>query len=107
MKTIDRNQLKQKLESNGVALVEVLAPEAYREFHLPNAINVPIGERFEEDIQQAVPEKTQSVVVYCMDEQCNASSKAAKKMEELGYTNVVDYEGGKVDWKEAGLPVES
>ena len=107
MKTIDRNQLKQKLESNGVALVEVLAPDAYREFHLPHAINVPLGEQFETDIQQAVPDKTQPVVVYCQDEQCNASPKAAKKMEDLGYKNVFDYEAGKVDWKAAGLPVET
>jgi hypothetical protein len=25
----------------------------------------------------------------------------------MGYTNVVDYSGGKSDWIEAGLPTES
>jgi len=25
----------------------------------------------------------------------------------MGYTNVKDYEGGKQDWMQAGLPVES
>jgi rhodanese-related sulfurtransferase len=25
----------------------------------------------------------------------------------MGYTNVRDYEGGKKDWIDAGLPVES
>jgi rhodanese-related sulfurtransferase len=25
----------------------------------------------------------------------------------MGYTNVVDYAGGKSDWVEAGLPTES
>jgi rhodanese-related sulfurtransferase len=25
----------------------------------------------------------------------------------MGYANVVDYEGGKSDWIEAGLPTES
>lgn len=107
MKTIDRKQLQQKLESNGVALVEVLAPDAFREFHLPHAINVPLGENFERNIERAVPNKNQPVVVYCQSEQCDASPKAAKKLDELGYTNVFDYKAGKTDWKAAGLPVEA
>ena len=106
MKTINRKQLQEKLEGNGVALVEVLAPDAYREFHLPHAINVPLGEAFGRNIQQAVPDKNQPVVVYCHDQKCDASPTAARKMDELGYTNVFDYEAGKMDWKEAGLPVE-
>lgn len=107
MKTINRMQLQEKLDRNGVALVDVLSREAYKEFHLPHAFNVPLGEDFETAIQRVVRDKNQPVVVYCHDVQCNASSNAAKKLDELGYSNVFDYEGGKVDWKEAGLPVES
>jgi hypothetical protein len=44
--------------------------------------------------------------VYCYDTDCDASPKAARRMEDLGYQTVYDYEAGKVDWKEAGLPVE-
>jgi len=47
------------------------------------------------------------VIVYCMNSGCDASTKAAKKMEKLGYTNVLDYEAGKVDWHEAGMPVDA
>lgn len=35
-----------------------------------------------------------------------ASPKAAQKMDELGYQQVYDYQTGKMDRKEAGLPVE-
>ena len=45
-------------------------------------------------------------MVYCYDLKCSASPKAAEKMDELGYRDVFDYEAGKMDWKEAGLPVE-
>jgi rhodanese-related sulfurtransferase len=34
------------------------------------------------------------------------SSQAARKLEEAGFTNVHDYEGGTKAWQEAGLPVE-
>lgn len=108
MKKISRNELQEKMEKNrDLTLVEVLAPEKYEEFHLPRAINVPLGEGFEESVQQAIPDKNAEIVVYCWDEDCDASPKAARKMEQLGYQNVYDYEAGKADWKQAGLPIET
>ena len=32
---------------------------------------------------------------------------AARELAAMGYENVSDYEGGKKDWIDAGLPVES
>jgi hypothetical protein len=46
------------------------------------------------------------VVVYCLNADCEASRKAGGRMEELGYEHVLDYKAGKMDWEEAGLPVE-
>lgn len=107
MRTIVRNELSEKLNDGGVTLVEVLDPKYFRKFHLPGAVNVPLDEDFDENIQKTVPDKKSPVVVYCADTECEASSKAGKRMDELGYKEVLDYEGGKMDWKEAGLPVES
>ena len=107
MQTISRDELSARLENNNVTVVEVLDPKYYRKFHLPGAINVPLGDDFDERVQKAVPDKDAPVVVYCMDTDCDASPKAAQRMETLGYTQVFDYEAGKVDWQEAGLPVES
>ena len=108
MQPITRDALKRRLAEDGdLTLVEVL-PEAYfRKFHLPGAINVPLGETFEEAIRKAVPDKGRTVVVYCQNTDCPASAKAARRLDQLGYTDVYDYEAGKADWKEAGLPVES
>jgi rhodanese-related sulfurtransferase len=46
------------------------------------------------------------VVVYCSDTKCQASTKASRQMDALGYRNVYEYDAGKLDWKEAGLPIE-
>lgn len=105
MQPITRDQL-QKLKDK-VDLVEVLAPENFQEYHLPEAKNVPLDERFDERIQEEIPDKSRPVVVYCQDKNCDASPKAAQRMDELGYETVFDYEGGKTDWKSAGLPVEA
>jgi rhodanese-related sulfurtransferase len=54
-----------------------------------------------------VPDEDRDVIVYCKDADCDASPKAAKRMEQLGYRNVFDYAAGKEDWKIADLPEES
>mgnify|MGYP002625950299 CR=1 FL=1 len=108
MQTITRDEVQQKLSGNGnVALVDVLSEESFNEFHLPDAINVPLGNRFAQRIQEAVPDKSRPVIVYCKNTECNASPKAAQQMDELGYEEVYDYEAGKADWKAAGLEVET
>ncbi len=107
MKSMSREVLNEQLTNDGVTLVEVLPPEYYRKFHLPGAMNVPLDDHFEERIQEAVPDKDAPVVVYCYDTECQASPKAAQRMEALGYRQVFDYEAGKVDWQEAGLPTET
>lgn len=106
MKTISRDHLQRLQGSDDdLTIVEVLGEDKFREYHLPGAINVPLGDDFAEDIQQAVPEKSSTVVVYCFDEECQASNKAGHKMDDLGYEHVYDYEAGKEDWKQAGLPI--
>ena len=105
---ITTKDLKQKMDSNAdFALVEVLGPETFAEFHIPGAVNVPVDDTFEEGIQKAVPDKNKTVVVYCRDIECHASAKASRRMEALGYQNIFEYHQGKVGWKAAGLPVET
>ena len=108
MKPVSRGELK-CMVNNGqdIILVEVLDAADYQRFHLPGAINVPMDESFDERIQDAVPDKTRRVVVYCLNPETDLSRKAGRRMDELGYTQVHDYEPGKMDWKLAGLPVVS
>ena len=106
MQAISREELRGKLDnSHEVAVVEVLGSDQYENGHLPGALNVPLGEQFDDAIQQAVPDKEQEVVVYCANESCPASPKAGHRMEELGYRHVYDYEKGKADWQQAELPL--
>ena len=106
MTPINRMQLKQMLDQDAVTLVEVLDEDQFAEFHLPGAINVPVSGNFEHDIQNAVPDHHEPVVVYCYDEDCDASPRAAERMEELGYDRVYDYAAGKMEWKMSNMPVE-
>lgn len=107
MQRITRDELYEKLDKNiGLPLVDVLSARAFDEFHLPGATNIPLDDSFDEAIAHAYPNKDQEIVVYCASRDCPASEKAARRMEALGYSQVLDYEGGKADWRAAGLPVE-
>lgn len=104
-KTITRDALKQKKEnSEDMVLIEVLEKIPYKESHIRGAINIPlrkIGHTVKEQY-----DKDQEIVVYCKDKECQASPRAAEKLDALGFQNVYDYEEGKKDWQEAGLPME-
>jgi rhodanese-related sulfurtransferase len=45
--------------------------------------------------------------LYCADEECQASTLAAEKLENLGYKHIYECEGGKKDWIGAGYEIES
>ncbi len=101
MQTITREQLEEKLENDDdFTLVNVLSHEQFEQEHIPDSINIPMDQ-----IEETAPDRfdpDDDIVVYCASESCQASPKAAKKLDELGFTNVKDYEGGLAEWKDAG-----
>jgi rhodanese-related sulfurtransferase len=65
MKTISREELKQKIESkDNFTLVETLAETAYHHAHLPGAINLP-PDKVSSQASNVLPNKDAEIVVYC------------------------------------------
>ncbi|HXM65860.1 MAG TPA: rhodanese-like domain-containing protein [Candidatus Acidoferrum sp.] len=63
--TISTKALKAKLDRKGsVKVVETLAPERYREAHLPGALNIP-PDKIKELAPQLLPDKVAEIVTYC------------------------------------------
>ena len=63
--TISTKELKAKLDrKDGLKLVETLAPERYREAHLPGALNIP-PEKIKELAPQLLPNKDAEIITYC------------------------------------------
>jgi rhodanese-related sulfurtransferase len=62
--TITTNDLKSKLDQKQIIVVETLAPERYREAHIPGALNIP-PERINELAPQLLPNKDAEIVTYC------------------------------------------
>lgn len=91
-----------ELEAGGVALVDTREPHEYEEAHIEGGRLVPPG-LLRDEIESAVPDHSQRVLVYCRSG--NRSAKAAAEMAELGYADVANVEGGILAWQEEGLPV--
>ena len=103
--TITRTEVQALIDAGAVTLVEALPAEYYEQGHLPGAINIPHTE-VRELAPTLLPDKDAQIVVYCANEPCPNSGIATHVLRKLGYTNVRDYEAGKADWVEAGLPLE-
>jgi molybdopterin/thiamine biosynthesis adenylyltransferase/rhodanese-related sulfurtransferase len=83
--------------------VDVRERDEWEEGHIPGAVHVPRG-NLESRIENAVPDRSSRVVVYCASG--NRSAFAAKTLEELGYEDAVSLAGGFVDWKRNGFPTQ-
>ncbi|PYX42096.1 MAG: hypothetical protein DMG81_02265 [Acidobacteria bacterium] len=63
--SISTEDLKAKLDrKDAIKLVETLAPERYREAHIPGSLNIP-PERIKELAPQLLPSKDAEIITYC------------------------------------------
>lgn len=86
---------KKLLESeNPPALIDVREPDEFASGHIPNAVDVPLGDVVNGVIRLGIP-KDQPIMVYCRTGR--RSSEAASKLQGAGYQKIYDL-GGITDW---------
>lgn len=84
-------------------LVDVRTFEEFTGGHIPGATNIDFYDpAFRARIGKLDP--AQPVYVYCKSG--GRSAKAAQIFRELGFTQVIDLDGGFTAWQQGGLPVE-
>ena len=107
MKTMTREQIKDKLDKQEpMAIVEALPQKYFDAEHLPGALNIPHNE-IQTKAPEILPDKDALIVVYCASTECQNSKIATNTLQQMGYTNAFEYVEGKQHWLEAGFPVES
>ncbi len=75
-------------------IVDVRTPEEYAQVRIPGAVNVP-NETIGDGMPEALPDRDQVLLVYCRSGR--RSKEAARKLADLGYTNVYEF-GGIITW---------
>jgi rhodanese-related sulfurtransferase len=104
--TIDRDGVRALVDAGTATVVEALPAPYYDDAHLPTAKNLP-HDSDDATITAVLPDRHATVVVYCSNLACQNSTILSRRLAQLGYTDVREFEGGKEDWITAGLPVES
>ena len=91
-----------KTAESGVVTLDVRTPGEFAEGYIEGArlIDFQSG-NFENEI--ATLDKNATYAVYCRSG--NRSGQAVKVMQDAGFTNVFNMNGGVIEWVNAGLPL--
>ncbi len=85
-------------------LIDVREDSEWTAGHAADSVHLGKG-ILERDIEEAVPDKSARLVLYCGGG--FRSALAADTLQQMGYTNVFSLAGGWRAWNEAGLPIEN
>jgi rhodanese-related sulfurtransferase len=101
IKTIEATAFAEKIKTTEKPqILDVRTPEEFNADHIENAENVNwLGDSFVQDSKKY--DKTKPVFVYCRSGA--RSKKATAKLEELGFENIYEMEGGFLKWDAEGL----
>jgi len=82
-------------------VLDVREPDEYEQGAIPGALHIPRG-HLEGQVEGKIPDKDTPIIVHCASG--FRSSFAAKTLQDLGYSNVVNLAGGFNKWKDEGRP---
>lgn len=86
-------------------ILDVRTPEEYMAGHIEGALNINIAdENFSE--QAAKLDQSKTYIVHCAANVENGrTAKSLTIMQELGFNNLMNLEGGIVAWEKSGQPM--
>jgi phage shock protein E len=96
------SEFSAKAAEPGVITLDVRTPGEFAEGYIEGArlIDFQSG-NFENEIANL--DKNATYAVYCRSG--NRSGQAVKVMQDAGFTNVFNMNGGVIDWANAGMPL--
>ena len=92
---ISQEEAKEMMDTQEVVVLDVREQDEYDSGHIPGAVLLPVGTINEETASAVIPEKDDTVLVYCRSG--NRSKTASAALAELGYTNIYEF-GGINTW---------
>ena len=78
-------EVARKQLAEGALVIDVRSPEEFRSGHVPNAVNIPLGE-LRESLPRRVKDKSQVLLLHCLSG--GRSGIARQQIKGMGYQNV-------------------
>jgi rhodanese-related sulfurtransferase len=102
-KNVGVEEFEKLTKQPGNVVLDVRTPSEYRNGHLKDAVLIDfMAKDFEEKVKGL--DKSKTYLVHC--QVGGRSAKACAKLDKLGFTNVINLEGGYKAWEKAGKPIE-
>jgi rhodanese-related sulfurtransferase len=86
----------------GLVVVDCRRPESYAKGHVPGSVNIPYRTMTAESTAKL--DRNATYVCYCAGVGCNASTKGALRLSQLGF-KVKEMLDGMAGWRDEGYPV--
>ncbi|RBP32960.1 rhodanese-related sulfurtransferase [Oceanihabitans sediminis] len=94
-KVLSKEAFKSQIENNEVQLIDVRTPEEFAEGHIEGAVNI---DYYSEDLTEKLNKLNKEAPVYLYCRSGNRSNKTSKQLEEMGFTEIYDLEGGILNY---------
>lgn len=97
LKTVDKETFEEALESGEYLTFDVRTTDEYMEGHIERAKSLDVTDgNFESNIENLGLDRSKKYLIYCQSG--GRSSVALEKMKDLGFTHVLELEGGYANW---------
>ena len=98
---VDEDFVKKNLKK--AIVIDALPIDHYNQKHIKGAHSLPFNKRWtEKDVEKITGKnKLKPIIVYCWDKNCDAGDKVCKKLNKMGFYNVVHYINGISEWSGA------
>ncbi len=102
MEPVSRSELRKRYKEGLVTVLDVRPADEFALGHLPDAINIPLGE-----LKRRLSElpRGREIVAYCRGAYCVMAFEAVALLRSSGFKSR-RLEEGLPEWRAAGLPVE-
>lgn len=104
LKTVSPNELHQLMQNRPVTVIDVNSRQSWAQARVPGARNLDPAGYAEGDLP---PEKSSTLVFYCSNFMCRKAPNAARRAEQMGYSDVHVMSAGISGWLGAKLPTDS
>jgi rhodanese-related sulfurtransferase len=103
IKEVSIDDVKKMIDNKEkIIILDVRDKEEFETGYIPGAINLSRG-MLEFKISTMIPDKNATIIVYCGIDL--RGPLATKTLNEFGYKNAVNINGGLKAWKAAGYPI--
>jgi len=103
--TAEEVQALQK-EHSDLVIIDARGAKYFDGTVIKGAKHLSVSGISSESLAKIAPNKEAPIVLYCSNENCGASSKAAHKTVLAGYAKLYKYKAGIEDWIAKKLPTE-